>query len=322
MVASRWRAARTLGTTAALEWPVNSRALVGLPGVALILRGLKVTGKDTFVDYMKRIVGLENCPTIAQPEHLTGKFNSDFSTALLLHVQEGEWAGNRKAENVLKYLVTSTEVAIERKGVDRFTLPSYFRIVVTSNAEWTVPATGDERRWAVFNVSDKRKDDREYYRRLRAEMEGDGPAALMGYLLSIDLSDFDVRTPPQTIGLSEQKIASLRNMEAWWHERLCEGVLLSEGWLFDEDDWEAPIGRDRLRRDYERWLEKRRAYGHGDLLNSRRFGTGLRRLVKVADVRPGNGLDTRQRCYRFPSLRECRKQFEAAMKLKTDWESY
>jgi hypothetical protein len=142
--------------------------------------------------------------------HVTGKFNARLEACLFLHIQEGVWAGNRDGESVLKYLITSEQVEIERKGMDSYGLPSFLRLFMSANADWVVPASPDERRFAVFEASDAKKGDGSYFRALRQEMNSGGPAALLHMLQTYDLRDFEVRRPPASVGLRKQKLESLR----------------------------------------------------------------------------------------------------------------
>jgi hypothetical protein len=228
--------------------------------VALVLRGEKGTGKDTLGDYVARMIGRRHAPTVAESDHNVGKFNARLENALLLHVQEGSWAGDRKAESVLKYLVTSDRIEIERKGIDSINLPSVLRLFISANAAWVVPASVDERRWAVFEVSAARRGDEAYFRALRAEMNGNGPAALLHVLQQRDLSGFNVRQAPETEGLRNQKLASLRNVELWWFERLQDGTLLNPYQRSWENDWQT-VSRDELRDNYIAWMRQRRFDG-------------------------------------------------------------
>ncbi|SLJ88368.1 bifunctional DNA primase/polymerase [Novosphingobium mathurense] len=288
------------------------------PGVALVLRGGKGAGKDTVAEYMAAVIGRQHVPTVSHENHITGNFNKRLEAALLLHVQEGSWAGDKKAEGVLKYLVTSDFVEIERKGIDSFTLPSFLRLFISSNAEWAVPASADERRWAVFNVSDARCGDAEYFKALRAEMKGKGPAALLAWLQAYDLSDFNVRKAPDTEGLLDQKLASLRNVEAWWHEVLSAGDL--PGYLGDPADWQREpvrISCDVLRGNYATWMKSRRF--DGEAANDRHFGRRLRAICgTIEQVRPG-GSPRPPRQYVLQTLEDCRHEFSEWIGGPVDW---
>ncbi|WP_395000019.1 bifunctional DNA primase/polymerase [Sphingomonas sp.] len=292
------------------------------PGVGIVLKGGKGAGKDTVADYVARMIGRRHAPTVAESEHIVGKFNARLENALLLHVQEGSWAGDRKAEGVLKYLVTSDRIEIERKGIDSINLPSVLRLFISANADWVVPASPDERRWAVFEISESRRGDIDYFTRLRAEMNGKGPSALMYYLSEYDLYGFNVRAAPETEGLRNQKLASLRNVDLWWFEVLSRGAVPSD---FDESrNWqEAPqtVARDALRRNYTDWIKGRRF--DGDALDERHFGRRLREMLpSMEDRRPwAKAGAPRIRQYGLPCLSHCRSAFDAWLGNPVDWES-
>jgi hypothetical protein len=293
------------------------------PGVGLVLRGGKGAGKDTVAEYVARMIGRRHAPTVAESDHIVGKFNARLENALLLHVQEGSWAGDRKAESVLKYIVTSDRIEIERKGIDSFSVPSVLRLFISANASWVVPASADERRWAIFEVADNRRGDASYFAALRAEMNGRGPGALLHYLSTFDLTGFNVRGAPETDGLRNQKVASLRNVQAWWLGIITAGVLNS-GTLDESDDWEAEpllITRDALRARYLKWLEGRRFDGMP--VEERVFGKQLREMVPTIEDRRtrSKGNDRRSRQYALPCLIECRAAFDQWIGSPMDWDA-
>lgn len=287
------------------------------PGVALVLRGDKGTGKDTFADYVARMIGRRHAPTVAESDHIVGKFNARLQNALLLHVQEGSWAGDRKAESVLKYLVTSDQIEIEQKGIDSFSVPSVLRLFISANASWIVPASADERRWAVFEVSSARRRDDVYFTAFRKEMNGGGPAGLLHFLRTRDLTSFNVRHAPDTEGLRNQKIASLRGVSAWWFELLNRGELRE--WDCGWADNSQVIGREVLRQHYLSWCRGRRF--DGDPVDEVRFGRTLREMLpSLGDRRPRDKLSGRVRQYALPALPVCRSAFEVWIDGHVEWE--
>lgn len=295
-----------------------------IPGVALILRGGKGVGKDTFVEYLVRLIGRQHVPTVSQSEHVTGRFNSRLEAALVLHIQEGFWGGDRKAEQVLKYLITSGDIEIERKGVDAFSVESCLRLIMTGNADWMIPASADERRFAVLDVSSCRQGDAEYFNALQSEMKKHGPAALMHYLLNYDLGNFDVRKPPATKGLLDQKLRSLRGVEKWWFECLAAGEIVpttSHSSLVDADlDWGSghiSIAKSEVRNRYSSYIRTMRH--QGDPLDDVVFSKELKKVLPgFKTVRPSvDGV--RQWQFVFPALEACREQFAAKHGHEIDW---
>lgn len=290
------------------------------PGVALVLRGEKGTGKDTVAEYVALAIGKKYCPTIAHPDHLVGRFNSRFQTALIIHVQEGFWAGDKKAEGTLKYLVTSENIEIERKGMDSFQMPSVLRVFISANADWVVPASRDERRWAIADVSNKRRGDREYFSALYAEKNGSGPAALLAFLLDYDLSGFDVREVPQTKGLANQKLASLKNFELWWYETLENGDLNIDT---EDQNWNgSPLKLTcaDVRSDYARWMSTKNY--QGAIITDSQLGKFLKQACPSLEVtRPSQSHSPqRTRWYQFPPLDICREQFATWLGSELTWD--
>jgi len=53
-----------------------------------------------------------------------------------------------------------------------------------------VPASSDERRYAVFNVNGNRAQDRDYFGPLAEQMANGGLAAMLHDLLEMDLDGF------------------------------------------------------------------------------------------------------------------------------------
>ena len=279
------------------------------PGVAVVIRGAKGSGKDTVGEYVAQIVGRRHAPNVSQMSHITGKFNARLEAALFLHIQEGAWAGNRGAESVLKYLITSEQVEIERKGIDSYPLRSFLRMFISANEDWVVPASPDERRFAVFEADDGKKGNGSYFQALRQEMDGEGPAALLHLLQNYDLEGFDVRQPPLSIGLRKQKIESLRGFDKWWFEKLFHGELRDDAVAWDKAPIIIPC--QELRSDYEFWTSKHRY--RGDPINPSQFGEKLRNFIPgLQTERPAiNG--KRPRLYKIPLLEECRRKFASEM---------
>lgn len=294
------------------------------PGVALVLLGGKGAGKDTVVDYLVPVIGRQHVPTVAHHDHVTGRFNSRLENALILHLQEGIWGGDRKAEQVLKYAITSGNIEIERKGVDTVSKETCFRVIMTGNEPWMVPASADERRYAVLEVSNCRQGDAHYFSALRAEMGNGGPAALLHHLQNYDLNNFDVREAPSTKGLLAQKLKSLRGVEKWWFECLTAGEFLPKLSMGTDDEhalqWEmgqVSVHKSRIRDAYAAYLRSRRH--EGDPVDDATFSKALREVLPSLRIeRPRHG-EERPRHFVFPKLDVCREEFAKKQGGNIDW---
>lgn len=96
---------------------------------------------------------------------------------------------------------------------------------MASNEDWVVPAEYDSRRFAVFAVSDKHKQDASYFKALYHELDNGGREAFLDYLLKRELGDFHPRQIPKTKAFSEQVAHSLGALDTWWVGMLEEGFI-------------------------------------------------------------------------------------------------
>ena len=178
-----------------------------LAGTAVALRGPQGSGKTLVGEVMKVILGDRLYTKVSRPEELTGRFNAHHYGRVLIQVEEGFWAGDKRAEGALKDMITAPTRQIERKFMDPIELPNYGRFLITSNNAWVVPAGHGERRFAVFDVDGARANDFEYFGALREQMfEAGGCARFYHYLLNEVVIDWElIRRPPSTRALLDQQ---------------------------------------------------------------------------------------------------------------------
>lgn len=195
------------------------------PLVALVFKGQKGTGKNALVERVGSLLG-PHFMVADDERYLLGNFNAHLESNLFFVLDEAAWAGDKRAEGKLKGLITGSQHNIERKGIDHYTVDNLTRVAIIGNEKWLVPATQDERRYAVFNVGEGRKQDRNFFHSMRLGLEQGGYGHLLRFLLDFDISDIDVNEAPMTEGLIEQKHASLEPVKEWWLDCLEAGELV------------------------------------------------------------------------------------------------
>ncbi len=284
-----------------------------VPGeVAIVLRGKKGIGKGIFVNQLCTIFG-QHAMAIYNGKHLTGNFNAHLQDCILLFVDEGFWAGDKGGESVLKGLITEPTIPIERKGFDLQSVRNLLHIVIASNNDWVIPASMDERRYCVLNVSDRYIGDLNYFKALATEADNGGLGALLYYLQNKDISDFDVRDIPKTQGLTDQKLQSLDAVMTWWYQKLCDGVLL------DGYAWNEAVPSDTL---YKSYVNAAQQQGVHRRSGETAFGLALRKALpkgwpkksrQKAVHEPERIKSERVSHYEFPSLTICRKRFSEVL---------
>ena len=202
--------------------------------VAVVLRGLKGTGKGMVGQMLMRIFQNHSLH-ITNSKHLVGNFNAHLVDALFLFLDEAFWAGDKQGEGTLKALITERTIMIEPKGVDAFQMPNRLKILMASNNDWVVPASADERRYFVLDVSDERKGDNAYFKALAAAIEGDELAALLDELLRdgpVRASIIATRRIP-TVS-NKQKLIGGDSLQKFWLDCLTAGRIVNSAL---EEDW-------------------------------------------------------------------------------------
>jgi hypothetical protein len=183
-------------------------------GTVLVLRGEKGTGKGVFASAFVELFGQHGLP-VSNAKHFTGHFNEHLRTVLVLFADEAFFAGDKTAEGVLKALTTEAYRMTEAKGVDAEQVANRLSIIMAGNHSWVVPATHDERRFAVFEVANSRRQDEAYFENITRQLQAGGYAAMLYDLLRYDLTGFRIRAIPQTPALVEQKVETADSTETW-----------------------------------------------------------------------------------------------------------
>lgn len=276
--------------------------------VAIVMRGGRGTGKSTVGRWMRDIFGAHGMHLL-HTRHLTGNFNAHLRDKCFLFADEAFFAGDKAGDGVLKGLVTEPTITIEQKGVDAFEVRNRLKLMMASNSEWVIPAGTDERRYLVLDVSDTKKQDHDYFAKLNAHMAGGGLAALLHYLLHLDLSQFNIRDVPNTAALAKQKLLSLPPVLAWLYDRLYVGRVLEHS-----AGWEPEQRRDAVVNDFAEYV-RRQGLRHVRT-SAAEVGRALHGVFPTMGDKQASSRDAqgkRPRLWILPDLTEARRQFERAV---------
>jgi hypothetical protein len=285
--------------------------------VAVVLRGRKGTGKGTLGHLLRRIFSHHSLH-ITHGRHLTGNFNAHLADALYLFVDEAFWAGDRAAEGVLKGLITEPVLTIEPKGLDVFMVPNRLKILMATNNDWAVPATGDERRFFVLDVSDVKRGDKAYFAALHKALEGGEAAAFLFDLMAMCLDGVDIRAVPQTRALAEQKLLSLESHQEFWRSCLYQGRIVGtpEDSNPHSSGWPGTVRTSVLYAAYLDFCDSRRIRHPANDVHL------ARELCRLSEGCPGFHWSRRaehgKRGYRLGSLEDHRKAFCQALGIDPD----
>lgn len=225
------------------------------PLTTLVFRGGKGVGKNALVDRVGRLLRPGHYLVAHHQRFLTSNFNGHLESCLCMVLDEAFWSGNKDADSQLKGITTSPKIMIERKGKEPTWLDNFVRLIVLGNDNWLVPASPDERRYAVFDVGKGRQKDLAFFARMCECMDLKGGAAvLLDHLQRFDLATVEVNAAPDTKALLDQKEASLDPLAEWWLSCLRNGRIIAS----DFEGWPREVEKERLRQAIRRYHDERR----------------------------------------------------------------
>lgn len=183
-------------------------------------------GKDLMLSPILLALGMHNVEQITA-EQVVGRFTSWAENRRLIVVQEMEQFGTRATADKLKpFQSTKPDMfAIEKKGVDVYSIPNIFAMLFMTNNENAMQLSDDDRRTLVlWSTAEPRTNG--YYDSLADWVNSGGAEKVAGYLLGRDLTKFlQMHRAPMT----DQKIVMTELSRSPLEEYLREGIASCTG---------------------------------------------------------------------------------------------
>lgn len=125
------------------------------------------TGKGSFVDIIKTIIGKDKFLFIDDLNRLFGRFNDGLRGIVLCHLDEMSAKDLNPYYERLKAIITSETLNIETKGVKAYSVANTVKYIsTTQHAQAFKIKEGDRRIWTVES-SQELKDNTEYFKQFR-----------------------------------------------------------------------------------------------------------------------------------------------------------
>lgn len=193
------------------------------PGVMIVLLGRQGTGKGMFFNLL-RAIWPRTTLQVTDIDQVVGRFNACLERHFAVCMDEALFAGDRKALDRLKSMVTEPQINIEQKYQPARSIGSVHRFFAASNHDHFAHVEMDDRRFVFLRVSDAHRQNTTYFAQLVSAIEDPVTVgALVHYLQCIDISSFDIRKKPNSAEHLVQKLKSLQGVERYWYEVLLTG---------------------------------------------------------------------------------------------------
>jgi hypothetical protein len=287
------------------------------PGIMLVLIGDEGAGKGFFFMLLSRIWGSTTIE-VSDMSKVIGTFNKVIENKFWILLDEALFKGDKKAQDRLKSLVTEPTVQVEQKYEPSRTVESVHRFVATTNREQFSQIRSDDRRNVFLRVSNKHKQDHEYFAELhRALHDGVQVEAFVEKLTNLDLSEFNPRLRPATAETAQQKIRSLVGFQRYWYEVLYHADFSPRGGDYSSPSlgwWDADFikNRDLIKR----YVENEKT---ADRHESVQLQSVYKTLTLICPSAECGARDDNKRGVRYPTLLKGREEFVKFLGCNVDW---
>jgi hypothetical protein len=167
------------------------------------------TGKGTFAEFLlKYVIGMSiGCKT-PHLHQIAGKFNELTRNKLMVVLDDTSQYQNYENGfwDTLKSLITDNLQTNERKGVDAQPSMDYTNYMLLTNHSNAMKIAKEDKRTAVFKVSNDKIDDTEYFNKLHKSLDQECADNFFTYLYNRTTENVNVKNIPNTEARNEMII--------------------------------------------------------------------------------------------------------------------
>jgi hypothetical protein len=128
-------------------------------------------GKNSVVELFMRLIDSKYISKIENIDDLHSQFNGFCENKFLIYGDE-ILAKNKDLYNCLKNTITRSEVKINKKGIDQYSISDLSNYIFTTNERHPFKIEENDRRISIINCSEKKMDDnicKEFYKLIKDE---------------------------------------------------------------------------------------------------------------------------------------------------------
>jgi Family of unknown function (DUF5906) len=297
------------------------------PGVMITLLGGQGTGKGVYFSLL-RAIWPRTTLQASNIEQITGRFNACLERNFIICMDEALFAGDRRAMDSLKSIITESMLQIEQKFQPTRTIRSVHRLFASSNHSHFGNIELDDRRFVFLRVSDAKQQDTTYFGEIVAAINDPTTiSALLYYLQRKNLNSFDVRRKPNTSEHLSQKLRSLQGFDRFWYEVLETGYLNGTGkdFALQDDQWNAAVFVPTSVL-VDRYKEFNKTAQRHQTVQASEVAAAIQKLCPSSQPDrqiwkpPGVAAGSQKRGLNLPDLATARSEFERVIGGKVPWE--
>jgi len=126
-------------------------------------------GKGQTMGIFKGMLGDPKVYECTNPSRdILGSFNGKMANGFLVNINEAKRKDTSDGMGQFYALITDHKITINEKGTSQYDVTSYHRFIVTTNKTDPIDISASNRRFWIVRCSDKRVNDREYFKQMGA----------------------------------------------------------------------------------------------------------------------------------------------------------
>lgn len=256
-----------------LDWMAH---IIQKPGIKTlicpIIRGKSGCGKSIMGDTFRMVLGEVLGHHANKLNDILDKHSHARKNRIFISIDEVDAKSGAIHNEHFKDAITSLTFKFEQKRIDEITLTNFNNFFITTNNEKSMPIQEAERRYAVFDMSDTKMGDHEYFNNLiEWRNKPENIQALYNFLKVRNISNVNLKNIPETNALHESRILSLPAIVKWWTYRMVDNFPRTWG--------VNSISNSELFQDYLEFIKVDR-----DEYNISKFGMAMKKYIHFDDI--------------------------------------
>jgi hypothetical protein len=168
------------------------------PEVGVLLKSSYGFGKDSIINLIQKLIGLQYVFRTAEIKDIFGDYNVGIREKLLLVMNETEGKDGFSNKEKIKNLITEEYTTIREKYVSQYSQKNYMRLFVLSNNPNPIEVPAADRRFAVFKAHHQKPNQQYFNKFYNLINDNSKLQMLFNHLSTEDISDFKIKDIPDT----------------------------------------------------------------------------------------------------------------------------
>lgn len=172
-----------------------------ITGISVLMKSIEGCGKGFICEVLKAIMGDEYYYQSGNAEtDVFSRFSNALRFRVLININESRAKTNYDYQDLIKHIITAPSITYEEKGKQSIVIKNCARLLFTTNNDFAMPLSDDERRFVIFESSSKYKGKTEIWNKLFNYIKNPKIIkALYNHFMNINVNDVDwINDRPKT----------------------------------------------------------------------------------------------------------------------------